>query len=260
MTDASNNQSRGRSFERHTKELLQELEFFGTNVRDCPDFHGWVDKQHPQSDRAEGLNELATAIENFIKSLRYLLSGNKFWLSETVTDRSGVRDLKEFKPEVDALESQLASIMESQDQACTLKDLRMLASEVGKMAQKFEKLRKDMLLRILDKASHAKARNEETEALPLSSSAPRTQEEEEAALGPDPYSKRRYLWLFLGVLIFRNAMLSYFLHILLFAILLHILPAIQIYKATLIPPHTAPHHLWRKRMEYCPFQIGRAHV
>ena len=186
MTDANNNQARARSFERHTKELVQELDYLGKNVRSCPGFHGWVVKQHPQADRKEGLNELATAIENFAKSLRFLLSGNKFWMSETVTDRSGVRDLKEFKPEVEALELRLASIMESQGQAYTLKDLRVLTSEVDGMAQKFEKLREDMLLRILDKASHANARNEETEAIPLSSSAPRTQEKEETASEPDP--------------------------------------------------------------------------
>lgn len=253
MTDASNNQSRARSFERHTKELLSELVLIGTNVSDCRGFHGWVDEQHPQSDRTEGLDELAAAIENFAKSLRFLLSGNRFWISETVTDRAGVRDLKEFKPDVEAWEPRLAAIMDSQDQSNTLKELRKLTSDVEKMAQKFKELRENMLVRILDKASHANDKNEETEPLPHLSPAPPSKEKEEAASETDPYSKRRYVWLFFGLLIFHDAILTHVLHILLFAILLHTLPAIQIYKASLISQNTTLHHLWRKRMEYCPF-------
>lgn len=248
MSNISNSQHRGRSFERHSKLLLDELEFFSTNIKSCHELLGWA----PDSDGKKGLDDLASATDVFARSLRSLLEGNKFWMSDTVTDRSGVRDLKNnFKPNVEALETRVSRAMESVDQRWTLQGLRKAKEEVEGMAHDFEKLREDMLRRILDKTAYA---NEKTDLEPISPISPPqpVNEKEESKPEPDPYGKHKYLWLALATLILGREVVKLIPLMLLYAISLHLFPAFRIAQAKYLTHDTAADESWQERAKHCP--------
>ena len=173
-------------------------------------------------------------------------------MSDTVTDRSGVRDLKNnFKPDVEALETRVSRAMENVDQRWTLQELRKAKEEVEGMVHGFEKLREDMLLRILDKTAHA---NEKTDLETTSRISPPlpVKEKEEPKPEPDPYGKHKYLWLALGTLILGREVVKLIPLMLLYAISLHLFPAFRIAQAKYLAHDSATEESWQQRAKHCP--------
>lgn len=246
---SGNNRHRGRPFESVVKDLLGEVEHFSKIVKECPDILEWT----PNKDARKGLDELGGSIENFARSLRSLLGGNKFWMSETVTDRSGHRDLKHFKPDLEGLQRDVARVMDEEDQSGKYEGLKKARDQVDKMAQAFEKLREDMLKRILEQAktTHANDKNSDID-LVVPPAPPATKEKEEPVREIDPYTPQKYFWLVFGGIIFRKALFTNILNIIGFTLILHFVPAFQHFQAMYPPPNTAANDPFREKAANCP--------
>lgn len=249
MSNFSNNQHRSRSFERHVKLLLEELEFFGTNIKQGSQLHGWM----PSNDVRRGLEDLEGAISSFTKSLSVLLTGNKFWMSDVVTDRSGVRDLKDFKPDIELLQTRVARAMDNLDQSRTLDELTKAKVDVETMAEDFEKLRESMLRRNLQRAAHASDTKSEVEPIsPISQPTNPVKENKETMIEAEPYGEQKYLWLVLGTLIFGKALLTHIPHMILFALLLHLIPAFRLAQAKYLSRKAASKKSFQETAANCP--------
>lgn len=252
MTNVSgNNRHHGRSFEEVIYSLDRELEYLSKYVKECFDNLGLA----RDKDAKKGLGELGMAFETFAKSLRPLLSGSKFWVSETVTDRSGSRDLKLYKQDLKSLKRDIARVMESQDQtgSSTYDGLKEITAEVDRMAQSFEKLREDMVKRILEhaKTSHPNDKNSDID-LVAHPAQPPVEGNELAVIESDPYTPQKYFWLVFGGIIFQKALFTNILNIIGFTLFVHFVPAIQELQAIYLPHDTTAKKAFREKAANCP--------
>lgn len=238
----------GADFKYYTKGLLEKVGHFCTDVQSIPNpgYLNWPTNAH--KDRRKALIQLADAILRFNKYLTDLLSGNEFWVSDTVTDWAGVKELRKYRGRVKDLQTTVSSVVERDDYAV---ELRMVKKSVEGMVGEFEKMREDMIVRNFERASQQKRAGEGPE--PTSPTAPqseaKTKEEEAEA---DSYTRQRYFSLFLGGLFFGWPLINLIPRIILFAISLHIFAAAWIIKGMWIPQEPSAKETWKERVEHCP--------